>query len=122
MRINIQVVLVIFPLSITSFHGPRHRDGPHSTFLILSQASEPFLITCYSYSPAPEILSYFKKVAEDYDLLKYVKLNHTIVGAWWQEEEQQWRIRVQKGDNPEDTIEDHCNILLNASGALKYVC
>jgi len=74
----------------------------------------------HSYSTAPEILAYFKKLAVENDLLKYVRLSHKIVGAWWEEDTKEWRVKVQRGDNPDDVIEDRCNILVNASGVLKY--
>ncbi|KAF7555614.1 hypothetical protein G7046_g6521 [Stylonectria norvegica] len=70
------------------------------------------------YSTAPEILQYFKDVAEKYDLNKYIKLNHTVVGAVWNEEEQLWHVRIQKGDNPNDIFEETCNLFVNASGVL----
>ncbi|KAB2573263.1 putative sterigmatocystin biosynthesis monooxygenase stcW [Lasiodiplodia theobromae] len=70
------------------------------------------------YSRAPEILAYFKKVAEDYGLLKYVRLSHTVVGAAWDEGEQQWRVRVQRGADADDVIEDKAHVLVNASGVL----
>ncbi|TVY48521.1 putative sterigmatocystin biosynthesis monooxygenase [Lachnellula occidentalis] len=70
------------------------------------------------YSTAPEILAYFKKLAVENDLLKYVRLSHRIVGAWWEEDTKEWRVKVQRGDNPDDVFEDRCNILVNASGVL----
>lgn len=83
--------------------------------------SKPQLMAC-SYSTAPEILAYFKNVAEKYDLLKYVRLSQRVVGAYWQEDTQEWLVSVQRGDNPEDVFEDRCNLLVNASGVLKYIC
>ena len=73
----------------------------------------------FSYSTAPEILQYFKTLAEKHDLLKYVRLSHKVVGAWWQEEQQEWLLKIQRGDDPSDVFEDRCNILVNASGVLK---
>ncbi|KKY27757.1 putative flavin-binding monooxygenase [Diplodia seriata] len=70
------------------------------------------------YSTAPEILGYFKKVAADYGLLKYVRLSHRVVGATWCEEDQQWRVRVQRGEDPGDVVEDKAHVLVNASGVL----
>jgi hypothetical protein len=29
-------------------------------------------------------------------------------------------VKVQRGDNPEDVFDDRCNVLVNASGVLKY--
>lgn len=70
------------------------------------------------YSRAPEILAYFKKVAADYGLLKYVRLSHRVVGATWSEEDQQWHVKAQRGDDPADVIEDKAHMLVNASGVL----
>ncbi|KAJ9156053.1 Steroid monooxygenase [Pleurostoma richardsiae] len=70
------------------------------------------------YSGAPEILQYFKDVAEKYDLNKYIRLNHRVVEAVWDEGEQMWHIRIQKGDDPNAIIEDKANVFINASGVL----
>ena len=64
-------------------------------------------------------MQYFKDVAEKYDLNKYVRLNHTVVGAWWEEEEQMWHVKIQRGDDPDDIFEDKANVFVNASGVLK---
>lgn len=73
----------------------------------------------HSYATAAEILSYFKGIADKYGLRKYVHLKHKVVGAYWQEDTQEWLVKVQRGDNPEDVIEDRANLLVNASGVLK---
>lgn len=39
------------------------------------------------------MLANFKKVAEEYDLLKYLRLSHKVVGAFWQEETQEWLVK-----------------------------
>lgn len=70
------------------------------------------------YSGAPEILQYFKDVAEKYDLNKYIRLSHRVVGAYWKEEDQMWHVKIQKGDDPDAIIEDKANIFVNASGVL----
>jgi Predicted flavoprotein involved in K+ transport len=72
-----------------------------------------------SYSGAPEILSYFKGIADKYGLRKYIRLGHKVVGAFWDEQDQQWHVKIQKGDNSEDVFEDKGHILVNASGVLK---
>lgn len=64
-------------------------------------------------------MQYFKDLAEKHDLMKYVKLCHKIVGAWWNEANQEWDVDVQRGDDPTDILHDKCNILINASGVLK---
>ncbi|KAI3395650.1 hypothetical protein diail_1015 [Diaporthe ilicicola] len=70
------------------------------------------------YSGAPEILQYFKDVAEKYDLNKYIRLSHRVVGVYWNEEDQMWHVKIQKGDCPNAIIEDKANIFVNASGVL----
>lgn len=103
--------------SITNFRGHPQHTGPHSK-LPSSQSSSASL-TKISYSSAPEILQYFKTLADEYKLRQYVKLSHKVVGAWWKEETQEWHVKIQRGENLEDVIDDKCNILVNASGVLK---
>lgn len=122
LRIGILAVHAISHLWCTSYPGRHQRNGAPSKLTKLAIAAELLancVCTC-SYSTAPEILAYFKKLAEKYNLLKYVRLSHRIVGAWWQEEAQEWLVKIQRGDNPEDVFEDRCNVLVNASGVLKY--
>ncbi|GLA44014.1 hypothetical protein AnigIFM63309_002275 [Aspergillus niger] len=70
------------------------------------------------YSSAPEILKYFKGIADDYGLRKYIRLDHRVVGASWDEDSEQWHVKIQRGDNPANVFEDRCHILVNASGVL----
>jgi cation diffusion facilitator CzcD-associated flavoprotein CzcO len=79
------------------------------------------LLGAGSYSGAPEILKYFKGIADKYGLRKYIRLDHKVVGAVWVEQDQQWHVKIQKGDNPQDVFEDKGHILVNASGVLKWV-
>jgi cation diffusion facilitator CzcD-associated flavoprotein CzcO len=50
---------------------------------------EIILISKSSYSTTPEILQYFKTLADTYGLRKYIQLSHKVVGAWWKEETQE---------------------------------
>ncbi|KAI0172817.1 putative dimethylaniline monooxygenase [Hypoxylon sp. FL1284] len=70
------------------------------------------------YSGARDILAYFQNVAKKHGLTKYFKVNHRVVGAYWQEGENMWLVKVQRGDDPEDVFEDRCHVFINASGAL----
>ncbi|KAK2599056.1 hypothetical protein QQS21_005462 [Conoideocrella luteorostrata] len=70
------------------------------------------------YSSASEILAYFKGVAEKHDLMKYIKLSHRITGAFWDEQDQNWTLRIQRGDDEKDAFEEKCDIFVNASGVL----
>lgn len=58
-----------------------------------------------------------KKVAKEYDLERNIKYNSKLIGAAWNEETARWRLQV-KIDGQE--IDDECDILVNAAGALKY--
>jgi hypothetical protein len=51
--------------------------------------------------------------------MKYIKLNHAVVGATWNGDEGLWHVRVRTPEGTE--IEDTCNILINGGGILKYV-
>ncbi|GLA09727.1 hypothetical protein AnigIFM60653_000668 [Aspergillus niger] len=70
------------------------------------------------YSSAPEILKYFKGIADNYGLRKYIRLDHRVVGTSWDEDSEQWHVKIQRGDNPANVFEDRCHILVNASGVL----
>ncbi|GKZ73668.1 hypothetical protein AnigIFM50267_010601 [Aspergillus niger] len=70
------------------------------------------------YSSAPEILKYFKGIADNYGLRKYIRLDHRVVGTSWDEYSKQWHVKIQRGDNPANVFEDRCHILVNASGVL----
>ncbi|EME42128.1 hypothetical protein DOTSEDRAFT_89605 [Dothistroma septosporum NZE10] len=69
------------------------------------------------YSTGPEILAYFKRVAEEHNLLQYVRLNRQVVGAAWDDRKQEWSVQVEDVKTGE-RVEDRCNFLINASGVL----
>lgn len=77
------------------------------------------VLICSSYSSASEILHYFKTVAKDYGLMKYMRLNSEVVEAKWNEEDQQWHVKIKRTDAPDTIVEDKAHILINASGVLK---
>jgi len=104
------------PWSISSAGGHQaigHRCKSSST------ASTGSLANSRSYSTSADILQYLKNLAEKYGLMKYIKLRHKVVGAWWNEENQEWSVDIQRGDDPTDIIHDKCNVLFNAGGVLK---
>jgi cation diffusion facilitator CzcD-associated flavoprotein CzcO len=74
----------------------------------------------YSYSPAPEILQYFKSVAKKYSLYKYIKLSHIVTGAVWDEGDGKWRLEIENLVTGE-ILTDWCHFLINGSGILKSV-
>lgn len=58
-------------------------------------------------------------VVEKHDLRKYMKLSHELTGAYWNDEEGLWHVKITGPDGVQ--FEDKCNLLFNGSGILKYV-
>lgn len=50
--------------------------------------------------------------------MKHFKLSHKVIDARWNEEEKMWHVKIQRGDDPNDIIEDKSHIFINASGVL----
>ncbi|RSL45330.1 hypothetical protein CEP54_014312 [Fusarium duplospermum] len=69
------------------------------------------------YSPAPEILEYFMRLAKKYDQYRFIKLGHQVVGARWISSEGIWRIKVKVLET-DTIIEDWCHFMIAASGIL----
>lgn len=74
---------------------------------------------CISYSPAPEILRYFQDIADKYDLYRFIKLRHQVIGATWNEETSRWYLKIRNLETGE-IIDDWCDFMINGSGVLKY--
>lgn len=80
----------------------------------------------YSFEPNPEwpsyyatskqIYEYLKKTAKKYDVEKYIRFQHSIQQARWDEDKGKWRLTVQAG---EQVFEDKCDVFVNAGGVLK---
>ncbi|KAL4935626.1 hypothetical protein BDV06DRAFT_234137 [Aspergillus oleicola] len=70
------------------------------------------------YSSAEEILQYFKSVAQDYGLMKYMHLSSKVTDARWDEDDQQWHVKLEKTDGSGVQSDDKAHILINASGVL----
>jgi cation diffusion facilitator CzcD-associated flavoprotein CzcO len=73
------------------------------------------------YATSQEILGYFKDIVKKHNLEGYVKMNHRVNGAWWNDETGEWKIKVQPGDDPKDAFYDIGDVLINATGVLKLV-
>ncbi|OQV04249.1 hypothetical protein CLAIMM_09160 [Cladophialophora immunda] len=67
-------------------------------------------------SSAEEIWEYLKDVAKKFGLEKYVKLEHRLDTATWDEGEGIWRLQIQSPDG--SFFNDYCHVFINASGAL----
>ncbi|KAI0136174.1 hypothetical protein BJ170DRAFT_585 [Xylariales sp. AK1849] len=70
------------------------------------------------YASSQEILGYLNDVVSHYKLDSFVKLNHEVTGAWWDEEKGQWKVRIQPNDDAETAFFDYGEILINATGVL----
>lgn len=55
---------------------------------------------------------------DEYDLKKYMKLNHEVVGASWDDEKGVWEVSVRDVLSGR-TFVDTAEILINGSGVLK---
>src|SRR3954454_8430276 len=64
-----------------------------------------------TYSKQPEIEAYLRRVAEDFDIARSVRLETMVTGADWVEEDQRWRVETDKG-------ELRARVLVSAAGAL----
>jgi cation diffusion facilitator CzcD-associated flavoprotein CzcO len=56
-------------------------------------------------------------VVERHDLRKYMKLSHTVTGAYWSDDEGLWHVQITGPDGTK--FEDTCNLLVNGGGILK---
>lgn len=72
------------------------------------------------YATSQEILGYFKEMVEQHGLAGFAKLNHRVVGAWWNEDTGKWRLKVQPGEAPGGAFYDEGDVLINATGVLNH--
>lgn len=70
-----------------------------------------------TYASAKEIHQYFAGFAKKYQLGRYIKLEHEVIGATWDEAAAQWHVKIRQGTT-EILVEDSCHVLLNAGGIL----
>jgi len=60
-----------------------------------------------------------RSVADKYDCNKYIKYQHTIKSAVWNEDKAKWRIEVEKNDGI--VFNDEVDVFINAGGVLRFV-
>jgi cation diffusion facilitator CzcD-associated flavoprotein CzcO len=70
------------------------------------------------FAGAEEIEKYLRHVCEVHGLREFVKVNHSVVAARWEEREAEWVVEV-RNEVTRDVFEDRCQFLLDASGILK---
>ncbi|ETI27954.1 hypothetical protein G647_00403 [Cladophialophora carrionii CBS 160.54] len=69
------------------------------------------------YAGAPEILQYWRKVADKYDIRKYMKFNHKAIEARWNEKTSKWHVKFQRLDSDE-VVEDVGDVFMTGIGVL----
>ncbi|GJJ16031.1 hypothetical protein Clacol_010310 [Clathrus columnatus] len=67
------------------------------------------------YAPGHEILAYLQKTASKYHVEKYVKLQHELSGAEWDEENGKWLLKLT---TPDGEVSDAVDVVLNCTGGL----
>jgi cation diffusion facilitator CzcD-associated flavoprotein CzcO len=108
---------VIFPPSIIRYVQHRRLSSPPSpTYLQFSWARKPDWSHFYSYSQ--EIWQYFNEVTEKFELRRFMKLNHQVVGAEWDEGAGAWNVKITNLLTNETFI-DQAEVLINGGGVLK---
>ncbi|RSL57412.1 hypothetical protein CEP51_014246 [Fusarium floridanum] len=72
------------------------------------------------YSKSDAIWSYLDRVTKVFDLRKYMKFNHRVSQAIWDDVEGLWRLKVEKvfKDGSVDEFDTTCDVLLQAAGLL----
>lgn len=70
------------------------------------------------YAGEPEIWEYMKKTSVKWGLEQFVKFNAKVTDTIWDEDSGKWQCKINQQGN---IINDDCDILINASGFLKYV-
>lgn len=71
------------------------------------------------YASAPEILSYWQRIADKYNVRKYVRFRHKCVEARWNETKSKWTVKSLRLDNEKPYIvEDEADVLITGTGLL----
>lgn len=78
---------------------------------------EPKLDWSAVYASSKEIFAYFNDFARKYGLRKYIKTQHQVAGAIWNKQRGGYDVQVKDLESGQ-TVNDHCDILINAGGIL----
>jgi cation diffusion facilitator CzcD-associated flavoprotein CzcO len=81
----------------------------------------------YSFAPKPDwpnyyatsqqIHQYMHEVADKYNCRQYIRLEHSIQRAVWNEQSSKWDLTVK--DSHGTLFVDHADVFINAGGVLK---
>ncbi|KAM0521289.1 hypothetical protein ACHAPE_002767 [Trichoderma viride] len=69
----------------------------------------------YPGAACPEIWQYMKDTAKKWDLERHMLFNSKVIDSIWDECSGKWRLKV---DHQGETINDECDVLINATGFL----
>ncbi|KAK2056623.1 FAD/NAD(P)-binding domain-containing protein [Colletotrichum caudatum] len=69
------------------------------------------------YAPGEEIQNYLKKVVGHYQLQRFIKLRHKVIGATWSQENGKWAVAVENLETGEKIV-DEADFILYATGLL----
>ncbi|SPO01644.1 related to monooxigenase [Cephalotrichum gorgonifer] len=69
------------------------------------------------YASGGDILSYMKATVKKWSLDRDLQLNTRVIGAWWQEDLGQWKVRVDHAGAQRD---EFCHVLISAQGVLVH--
>ena len=76
------------------------------------------------YAPGPEIRIYLERVVEKYKLMRYIKLEHELVHARYDEPSGKWHLKLRRpvagttGDVEYEIIDDTADFVLAGTGSL----
>ncbi|KAF5484230.1 FAD-binding monooxygenase aflW [Colletotrichum fructicola] len=66
-----------------------------------------------AYATGPEIFAYWKRIADQYEVRKYIRTSHTVTSAEWSEEKAKWIVKIH---SDEGEFVDEANFLITATG------
>lgn len=71
-----------------------------------------------AYVSSEEIFDYFKGRAKAYGVYDYLRTNHRVVRAEWQEEHGYWNLEIEDLEN-DRLFESQAEVVINSTGFLK---
>lgn len=69
------------------------------------------------YSGSKQIHQYFRKVASEHDVYKYISFRHRIIRAEWLNEGK-WKVTIMRNEDPSDMFDDYGDFFLHGGGVL----
>ena len=99
---------------LTSIIGSCACDVPSHCY---TWSFEPKTDWSATYATAQEINQYFNDFSSKYRLDRYVKTEHEVTNARWDENSAQWHVRA-KNLATRESVNKTCHILINTGGIL----